>query len=229
MRQIQTIPSWAEDDRPREKMMRKGRNALSDAELLAIIIGTGTGSRTAVDLARELLQLANGDLYSFGHLRMAQLCEVRGIGESKAISILAALELGRRRKEQAPQKRQKIFTSQSAYLQLKPYFSDLLHEEFFVLFLNRNQEMISIKQMSVGGATGTFVDSKLIFKAAIDCSASSIMLAHNHPSGSLEPSQQDKSLTRQIKQCGMFMDIPVVDHLIITDNGYFSFSDARIL
>ncbi len=229
MRQIQTIPCWAEDDRPREKMMRKGRNALSDAELLAIIIGTGTGSKTAVDLARELLQLANGDLYGFGQLRMSQLLEVKGIGESKAISILAALELGRRRREQAPPKRQKILSSQSAYFQLRPYFSDLLHEEFFVLFLNRNQEMIAIKQLSVGGATGTFVDPKMIFKAALDCSASGIMLAHNHPSGNLHPSPQDKSLTKQIKQFGIFIDIPIVDHLIITDNGYFSFSDARIL
>lgn len=229
MRQLKTIPHWAEDDRPREKMMLKGRSALSDAELLAIIIGTGTGSKTAVDLARELLQLVNGDLHSFGHLRMAQLCEIKGIGESKAISILAALELGRRRKEQKPQKRQQIVTSQSAYYHLKSYFSDLLHEEFFVLFLNRNHEMITIKQLSVGGTTGTFVDVKMIFKAAIDCSASSIMLAHNHPSGSLVPSQQDKSLTKQIKQTGMFLEIPVVDHLIITDNGYFSFSDSKIL
>ena len=142
-----TIPCWSEEDRPREKMMLKGRNSLSDAELIAILIGTGTGSKSAVDLGREILLLTNGDLYEFGKLRLAQLCEIKGIGKSKAVSILAALELGRRRKESRIVKRPKIDSSERAFRELRPYFTDLSHEEFFVMYLNRANQLLQVKQI----------------------------------------------------------------------------------
>ncbi|WP_343634084.1 DNA repair protein RadC [Fluviicola sp.] len=224
-----TIPHWSEEDRPREKMMLKGRNSLSDAELLAILIGTGSGNKSAVDLGREILLLAKGDLYEFGKLRLSQLCEVKGIGKSKAVSILAALELGRRRKEIKVQKRPKINSSERAFKELKPYFTDLSHEEFFVMYLNRANELMQVKQLSIGGISGTYVDPKIIFKYGIDMGASAIILSHNHPSRNLKPSESDQKLTKKIKQFGELIEMPVLDHLIITDNGYFSFSDQELL
>jgi DNA repair protein RadC len=224
-----TIPCWAEEDRPREKMMLKGRNSLSDAELLAILIGTGTGSKSAVDLGRELLALCNGNLYEFGKLRLSQLCAVKGIGHSKAISVLAALELGRRRKDLRAEKRPKITSSLKAYQELKSYFSDLMHEEFFVLYLNRANKVLQVKQLSIGGTSGTYVDPKIIFKNGMDLGASGIILAHNHPSGTLKPSEADRKLTKKIQQFGELIEMPVLDHLIIADNGYFSFSDQELL
>lgn len=224
-----TIPHWSEDDRPREKMMLKGRSSLSDAELLAILIGTGTGSKSAVDLGRELLSLSNGNLYEFGKLRLSQLCTVKGIGQSKAVAVLAALELGRRRKDLRTEKRTKITSSLKAYQELKVYFSDLMHEEFFVLYLNRGNKVLQVKQLSIGGTSGTYVDPKIIFKYGMDLAASGIILAHNHPSGNLKPSESDQKLTKKIKQFGELIEMPVLDHLIITDNGYFSFSDQELL
>lgn len=225
----QSIPNWAKDDRPREKMMLKGKNSLSDAELIAILIGTGAGTKSAVDLARELLALTDGDLYLFGQLRMAKLCEVKGIGEAKAIAILAAIELGRRRREKSPQKKTKIVSAEHAYKEFKPTFEDLVHEEFYVLYLNRANEVITKKQLSVGGTAGTYVDSKIIFKEGIDCSAAAMILAHNHPSGILEASDQDIKLTKRIVQCAAVMEMPVLDHLIVTDNGYLSFSEQGLI
>ena len=223
------IKHWAEDDRPREKMILKGRTALSDAELLAILIGTGSGPKSAVDLGRELLSLCDGNLNEFGKLRLPQLCSVKGIGQSKAVSLLAALELGRRRKDIQENKRIKITSSQRAYQVVKSYFLDLTHEEFFVLYLNRANQVIQVKQLSVGGTTGTFVDPKIIFKHGVDLSAAAIILAHNHPSGQLRPSYEDETLTKKIRQFGELIEMPVLDHLIITDNGYFSFSDKELL
>ncbi len=223
------IKNWAEDDRPREKMMLKGRHTLSDAELLAILIGTGSRSKSAVDLARELLSLTNGDLYEFGKLRHSHLCNVKGIGDSKAISILAALELGRRKKEYTKTKRDKIDGSLKAYQELKGYFSDLTHEEFFVLYLNRGNQVLQVKQVSIGGTAGTYVDPKIIFKYGMDLAASGIILAHNHPSGNLKPSESDQKITKRIQQFGDMIEMPVLDHLIVTDNGYFSFSDQELL
>ncbi len=223
------IKNWAEDDRPREKMMLKGKHTLSDAELIAILIGTGSGSKSAVDLARELLALTDGDLYEFGKLRHSHLCNVKGIGDSKAMSILAALELGRRKKESVKKKRNKIDSSLKAYQEFKSYFSDLTHEEFFVLYLNRGNHVLQVKQVSIGGTSGTYVDPKIIFKYGMDLTASGIILAHNHPSGQLKPSQEDKMITKKIKQFGELIEMPVLDHLIITDNGYFSFSDQELL
>src|SRR6218665_2608007 len=183
-------------------MVLKGKNALSDAELIAILIGTGSSSKTAVDLARELLQMTDGDLYRFGQLRLPQLCEIKGIGESKAISILAALELGRRRKEIGQEKKKKIGSAKTAYNELKPYFEDLQHEEFYALFLNQANFVIQVKQISIGGVSGTYVDNKVIYKAALDCTASALILAHNHPSGNLKPSPQDISLTKRLVYAG---------------------------
>ena len=225
----QAIPQWAEDDRPREKMMLKGKNSLSDAELIAILIGTGTGSKSAVDLGRELLGLTSGDLYKFGQLRHSQLCEVKGIGSSKAISIMAALELGRRRIEVQHEEAVKINSAYSAYLVLRPMFLDLRHEEFYALFLNKANQVLEKRQLSVGGTSGTVVDSKIIFKAGIDCGASAMILAHNHPSGALRPSQEDIKLTKRLVQCGEIMEMSILDHLIITDNGYFSFADKGLI
>lgn len=210
-------------------MMLKGRNSLSDAELIAILIGTGSGNKSAVDLGREVLLLTQGDLYEFGKLRLSQLCEIKGIGKSKGVAILAALELGRRRKEIQIEKRPKIDSSERAFRELKPYFTDLSHEEFFVMYLNRANELMQVKQLSVGGVSGTFVDAKIIFKYGIDMGASAIILAHNHPSGNLKPSESDQKITRRIQQFGDLIEMPVLDHLIVADNGYFSFSDKELL
>ncbi|HLP56272.1 MAG TPA: DNA repair protein RadC [Fluviicola sp.] len=223
------ITSWAEEDRPREKMMSKGKNALSDAELLAILIGTGSGKNTAVDLGRSLLQLCNGDLYELGRLRLSQLCSVKGIGRTKAIKLMAALELGRRRKDQQATKKQVIASAQDGYNLIKSYFSDLEHEEFHIILLNRSNGLLGVQQISKGGLAGTYVDPKIIFKIAIDMGASGIMLAHNHPSGNNSPSLSDHQLTRKLVQFGKLIEMPVVDHLIISDNGYFSFSDNGLL
>ena len=223
------IRYWAEDDRPREKMILKGRNALSDAELIAILIGTGSGSKSAVDLGRELLALSNGDLHDFGKLRLVDLQKVKGIGVSKAVSILAALELGRRRKENEPIKKLAINTAQTAFELLLPYFIDLTHEEFYVVYLNRSNHVIKIIQISVGGTTGTYVEPRFIYKYAIEFQATAIILSHNHPSGTLRPSVQDIELTKRIKKLGDLIEIPVLDHVIITDNGYFSFNENKLL
>lgn len=224
-----TIRQWAEDDRPREKLMLKGKNALSDAELIAILIGTGSGKKSAVDLGRDLLALSNGNLHDFGKLRLAQLCSIKGIGESKAISILAALELGRRRSEKERTKNVKITGPEVAYELLKRFFADLMHEEFYVIFLNRANDVIQIKQLSVGGVAGTVVDAKILFKAGFDCSASAFVIAHNHPSGNLKPSEKDIQVTNEIRVFAEMIDMPLIDHLIITDNGYFSFADNDYL
>lgn len=225
----QSIKSWAEEDRPREKMLLKGKNALSDAELLAILIGTGSGKQTAVDLARNCLQLTQGDLNAFGKISFSDLTAVKGIGASKAISILAALELGRRRKEEPQQKRLRIDNVQKAYNIFKPYFQDLEHEEFYLMLLNRNNEVIAVKQVSKGGIAGTVVDGKIVFKTAIDAKASYLILAHNHPSGNIQPSLQDKNITKKMVEFGKLIELEVIDHLIVTDNSYFSFANNNMI
>lgn len=220
---------WAEDDRPVEKMLNKGKNALSDAELLAILIGTGSGEKSAVDLGRELLNLSNGDLCDLGKLRLSQLCSIKGIGRFKAVKLMAAIELGRRRKESPSTKRNKVISSADSYHLIRAFYSDLDHEEFYIILLNRASEAIGIRQISKGGISGTHVDPKIIFKIGIDMGASAIILTHNHPSGICRPSLSDEELTRRVKQFGKLIEMPVLDHLIITDNGYFSFSDNGLL
>jgi len=224
-----TIRSWAEEDRPREKLLLKGRAALSDAELIAILLGSGTRDLSAVDLAKQILGSVGNDLHELGRLSVADLAKFRGIGEAKAISIVAALELGRRRREQEPRPRNRITGSRDAYEVMKPHLLDKPHEEFWILLLNRANEVIRPVQISAGGVAGTVADPKLIFKYALEHLASALILFHNHPSGNLLPSQADKDLTRKLKEAGRLLDLPVLDHLIFTDRAYFSFADEGIL
>ncbi len=226
---ITKISSWAEEDRPREKLMLKGKASLSDAELIAILIGSGTRELSAVDLSKIILQSVNNNLHELAKMNIDELCRFKGIGEAKAISIVAALELGRRRKESDIRKKTKISSSKDAHEAIRPYLMDLLHEQFWVILLNRANEIAKITQISIGGVAGTIADPKIIFKAAIDALASGIILVHNHPSGNLTPSQADKDLTKKVKEAGKLLDIPVLDHIIFSDYHYFSFADEGIL
>lgn len=225
---ISKILSWAEEDRPREKLLLKGKAALSDAELIAILIGSGTRELSAVDLSKLILQSVNNNLNELAKLSINDLMKFKGIGDAKAISIAAALELGRRRKESETLKKPKVGSSADAYEAIRPYLMDLQHEQFWVLLLNRANEVIRPQQISIGGVSGTVADPKMIFKAALEHLASAIILVHNHPSGNLTPSQADKDLTKKVKEAGRTLDIPVLDHLIFSDNGYFSFADEGI-
>jgi DNA repair protein RadC len=229
MRNHLTIKSWAEDDRPREKMLSKGRSALSDSELLAILIATGSSKKSALDLAKECLTLADNDLAKLSRLTVSELCKINGIGPAKAVTLVASLELGRRRKEKVVDKKLRIVSSQIVYDHMRQYLQDLSHEEFYAVLLNRANEEIRTVQISSGGLSGTVADGKMIFKAAIEHSAHGLILVHNHPSGQLFPSDSDKSLTQKMVQFGSFIDLPILDHLIFADNGYFSFADQGIL
>jgi DNA repair protein RadC len=220
-----SIKFWAEDDRPREKMLLKGRNSLSDAELLAILIGTGTKSMSALGVAQEILSFSDKCLSKLGRLTLDELKTIPGIGDAKAVTIAAALELGRRRKESAFNKREKINASKQVYQLVSPYFQDLVHEEFRVIALNNSCIYLGIELVSIGGMTGTIVDSRILFKKLIDLRATNCILCHNHPSGSLYPSDADISLTKKLVEIGKLIGIQVLDHLIITDSGYYSFSD----
>jgi DNA repair protein RadC len=223
------ILSWAEEDRPREKLLLKGKAALSDAELVAILIGSGTRELSAVDLSKIILQKASNNLNELAKLSIKDLMKVKGIGEAKAISIIAALELGRRRKESEGVRRARISSSRDAYDQIQPYLLDLPHEEFWLLLLNRANEVIKPVQVSQGGVSGTVADPKIIFKFAIENLSSAIILVHNHPSGNLKPSEADKELTRRLSSAGKLLEIPILDHLIFTDGGYLSFADEGML
>ncbi len=223
------IKSWAEDDRPREKLLLKGRQVLSDAELIAILIGSGNREETAVELSKRILADVSNNLNELSRLSVNDLMKFKGIGEAKAISIVAALELGRRRKETEIVKREKIISSKSAYEFMKPIFMDLPHEEFWLLLLNRSNAIIKKELISRGGVSGTVVDSKIIFKIALENLASSIMLFHNHPSGNITPSNEDLKITKNIKESSRIMDIQLLDHIIISDNGYYSFNDEGVL
>lgn len=224
-----TIKTWAEDDRPREKLILKGRNSLSDAELLAILIGSGTREKSAVELAKEMLDFSANNLQLFSKLTLTDLCKFKGIGEAKAITILAALELGRRRKVADKKERVQIQTSAQLYELLHTIYEDLNHEEFHIILMNRANEIIRIQKISQGGTASTIVDAKLVFKTAIDFGASTIILSHNHPSGLLVPSEKDLKVTRELVEFGKILDLLIIDHIIYTDNGYFSFSDQGVL
>lgn len=206
----------------------KGKAALSDAELIAILIGSGSADETAVDLSKRILQSLNNQLSELGKLSVKDLTKFKGIGEAKAISIIAALELGRRRKDSEPEKRIRITDSRSAFDVIYPHLSDLLHEEFWVIYLNRANAVIGKENISKGGISGTTVDPKVVFRMAVQIPASAIILAHNHPSGQLKPSQADHQLTRKLKEAGAALDIPVLDHLIIGERDYFSFVDEGV-
>lgn len=219
------IKTWAEEDRPREKLMEKGRHMLTEAELIAILIGTGTKSESALELSRRILTSVGNSLHDLGKLNVSELVRFKGIGEAKAISVVAALELGRRRKEAEAVRREKITSSQSVYDFMKSVFMDLPHEEFWLLLLNRANAVIKKEQISRGGVSGTVVDTRIIFKTAVEHYACSIIICHNHPSGNLKPSDADVRITKNIKDAGKIMEIPLIDHLIFTENGYYSFAD----
>lgn len=224
-----TIKSWAEEDRPREKLLLRGKHSLTDAELIAILIGTGNTGETAVDLSRRLLTEVGHDLSQLSKLNVAELKKIKGIGEAKAVSIIAALELGRRRKDVKEIKAAKITTSREAVNLMQPILGDLIHEEFWVIFLNRANGIIGKQQISVGGMSGTVADPRLIFKAALEKRAVSIILSHNHPSGNNQPSASDVQLTKNIIEAGKVLEITVLDHIIVTQHGFFSFADEGLI
>lgn len=219
------IKSWAEDDRPREKLLLKGKAALSDAELIAILLGSGSRNETAVDLAKRILSAAHNNLSELGRFGVKELTAFKGIGEAKAISVITALELGKRRRQSEALERKKINGSASAFEILQPVMGDLPHEEFWVIFLSASNKVVSKRCVSRGGITGTMADLRMIFKEALMISATGIVLAHNHPSGSVKPSHPDRILTKKIKEAGNLMDIKVLDHLIIAEHEYYSFAD----
>jgi DNA repair protein RadC len=224
-----SIKSWAEEDRPREKLNNQGRRALSDAELIAILIGSGSRNESAVELSKRILHHYDNDLQKLGKVSVAELSKFKGIGEAKAISIIAALELGRRRGDTEIKAPEIVNGSRSVYNVLRRHLVDLNHEEFWILLLSRNCKIIAKELISKGGLSGTVADPKIIFSIALQHQASSIILAHNHPSGNLKPSQQDIDLTKKIHAAGRILDIGVLDHLIITDGGFFSFADEELL
>ncbi|WP_462264499.1 RadC family protein [Mucilaginibacter sp.] len=224
-----SIKAWAEEDRPREKLNAQGRRALSDAELIAILIGSGSRNESAVELSKRILHHYDNDLNKLGMVSVAELSKFKGIGEAKAISIIAALELGRRRDETETKAPEIIQGSRSAYQCLRRHLMDLNHEEFWILLLGRNCKVLSKELISKGGLSGTVADPKIIFHVALQHQASSIILAHNHPSGNLKPSQQDIDLTKKICNAGRILDIGVLDHIIIAGQGYLSFGDEGLL
>lgn len=223
------IKAWAEEDRPREKLLLKGKNSLSDAELIAILIGSGNKTETAVELSKKILAFVNNDLNQLAKLTIADLTKFNGIGEAKAISIVAALEIGKRKKNQDKVLKTTITSSKIAYEEISSFLSDLNHEEFWVLYLNRKNEVLKKENISKGGIHGTIADSKIIFKNAIENLASAIILCHNHPSGNLTPSKSDIDLTKKLVEIGKLMETPVLDHLIIGENNYFSFADENLI
>lgn len=224
-----SIKNWNEDDRPREKMLLKGRIALSDAELIAILIGSGSRSESAVSLSQRILASVDNNLSELGRLSIANLMEFKGIGQAKAVAISAATELGRRRRTGEALERKKITSSHSVFEYVQPIIGELPHEEFWILYLNNSNRIIKSAQLSKGGITGTVVDIRLAFKEALQLGAVGLILAHNHPSGTLKPSQADIQLTKKLKTAGESLDIKVLDHLIITENAYFSFADENML
>ena len=222
------IKNWAEDDKPREKLMLKGKQALSDAELIAILIGSGSRSESAVELSKRILSSVDNNLNALGKLSLKQLMEFKGIGEAKGISIVAALELGRRRRAEETVELKKITSSKAVFEIMQPVIGELPHEEFWVLYLNNSNKVLYKAQLSKGGITGTVVDIRLIFKTAFEQNATSIILTHNHPSGKLQASDADLEITKKLKLAGNQLDVKVLDHIIITENGYLSFQDEGI-
>ncbi|KAA8476572.1 DNA replication and repair protein RadC [Arcticibacter tournemirensis] len=224
-----TIKSWAEEDRPREKLLTQGRRNLSDAELTAILIGSGNREETAVELSRRILHSLDNDLDKLGRLSVNELSKFKGIGEAKAITIIAALELGRRRRESESQKVERITGSRDVFTLMSRYFADLNHEEFWIVLLSRANNVLSRHLISKGGQSGTIADPKIIFQTALENHAASMILSHNHPSGNLKPSQADIHLTRKLCEAGSLLDMPVLDHLIFANQSFFSFADEGMM
>ncbi|HNF48272.1 MAG TPA: DNA repair protein RadC [Chitinophagales bacterium] len=224
-----SIKQWAEDDRPREKLVLKGKHTLTDAELLAIILGSGSVELSALDLAKRVLSSVNHDLYYLGKLTLTDLKSFKGIGEAKAVSILAALELGKRRKLAEKSESSKIISSNDVFDVMKQDIGDLKHEEFWILCLRQNNTLIAKHKISMGGVSRTIVDPKLVFNIALRDLASSIVICHNHPSGNLKPSEVDIQLTKNIHTNARLLEIALLDHVIVTENGYYSFRDNNQL
>jgi DNA repair protein RadC len=224
-----SIKNWSEDDRPREKLLQKGRSALSDTELIAILIGSGSRNESAVELSKRILASVENNLNELGKQSISDLLKFKGIGDAKAVTILAAMELGRRRRGEEALERNKITSSNSVNELMQPIIGELPHEEFWILYLNNSNKVLQTVQLSKGGITGTLVDIRLVLKNALQLGAVGIILAHNHPSGTLQPSLADKQLTQKLKTAGESLDIKVLDHLIITEKAYFSFADENLL
>lgn len=224
-----SIRMWADDDKPREKLMLKGRQALSDAELIAILLGSGTREHTAVSLAQLMLRSVDNNLNAFGKLSVKDLMKFKGIGEAKAVTLVAAMEVGKRRQVEEAELLPKINGSQRVFQIMHPILGDLAHEEFWIIALNNSNKMIRKFMLSKGGITGTLVDTRLIFRSLFECYATGFILIHNHPSGALEPSTQDIRLTQRIKDAAKVLDLVMVDHVIITPTSFFSFSDKEML
>ena len=223
------IKEWSPDDRPREKLLQKGRSALTDAELVAILLGSGTATTSAVDVAKNILAKADNSLHELARLSVKDLMKIRGIGAARAITVVAAMELGRRRSELDQDEKPKITCSRDVFELLKPTLMDVPHEEFWVLLLNRANRVIKSVQVSQGGVSGTVADPRIIFKSALEELASGIILAHNHPSGNLTASQADIQLTRKLKDGARLLDVQVLDHLILAGQKYYSFADEGLL
>lgn len=230
MMSVYTIPHrsikcWAEEDRPREKLLSGGARGLSDSELLAILLRSGSSQETVLGLARRILDATGNDLGELGRLSLAELCRFKGVGEAKAVTLLAALELGRRRQLSKIREKPQVTDSEVAYEAIAPMLLDLAHEEFWLLLLNRANRIIGRTMVSQGGTAGTVVDPKMVFRKALDGGASAIILCHNHPSGTLSPSTADIVLTKKLRAAGQVLEITVLDHLIVTGRGYYSFLD----
>ena len=224
-----SIKHWSDDDKPREKMVQKGKSILSDAELIAILIGSGSRNESAVELSKRILASVNNNLNELGKLSIKQLMQFKGIGEATAVTIAAALEIGRRRRGEEAQKIIKISSSKDVFELLQPTMGELPHEEFWIVYLNNSNKVMHTAQLSKGSITGTLVDVRLVMKRALELGAVALVLAHNHPSGTLVPSKADKQITEKLKNASIALDIKVLDHLIITQNDYFSFADETIL
>ncbi|WP_350293620.1 DNA repair protein RadC [uncultured Croceitalea sp.] len=224
-----SIKDWADDDKPRKKLVLKGYAALSDAELIAILIGSGNRDESAVALSKRILASTNNNLNELGKLTIKQLMQFNGIGEAKAITIIAALEVGRRRRGETAQKITKINSSKDVFELLQPILGELPHEEFWIVYLNNSNKVLHREQLSKGGITGTLVDIRLVLKQALEYGAVGIILAHNHPSSTLRPSAADKQITNKLKIAAEALDIKVLDHVIITEKAYFSFADEQLL
>jgi len=224
-----SIKHWAEDDRPREKMLQKGYTALSDAELIAILIQSGTREKSAVDLAREILQMGNHNLSKLGKLSIKDFQKIKGIGEARAITLVSALELGRRRQLSEGMEQKELSSSKAAADILIPLMGDLPQEKFCVLCLSNSNKLIHYEFVSTGGVTQTVVDAKIIFKTALQHLASRLIIAHNHPSGNLTPSKADRDVTEKLINGAKLLDLQIIDHLIIADKQYLSFADEGFM
>jgi DNA repair protein RadC len=223
------IKRWSPEDRPREKLLLKGTSALSHAELMAILIGSGTNTLSAVEVARQVLLGVENNLHELARLSVNDLMKVKGIGLARAVTIIAALELGRRRKDSDAEEKPRISGSNDAFQHVKSDLMDLPHEEFWVILLNRANRIIKKKRVSEGGVSGTVADPKIIFKLALEELASGMIVVHNHPSGNLTASQSDIDLTRKLKEAGKFLEVQLLDHLIIAGQKYFSFADEAMI